>query len=129
MRMARIVGMWALQIFVGVIFVLLGVMKFRDPTWVRSFARWGYPDGFYLVVGALEVAGGLAVLVPSLASYGALLLMAVMTGAALTHLVHGEMQRFMAPVVYLLFCGGVAWARRRSAWRRRPVPVQPPAVI
>jgi putative oxidoreductase len=129
MRMVRIVAVWALQILVGSMFVLLGVMKFRDPSWVRNFARWGYPDGFYMVVGVLEVVGGIAVLIPPLASYGALLLIGVMTGAALTHLVHGEMQRFMAPVVYLLFSGGVAWVRRRSAWRSRRVPARPPAVI
>jgi uncharacterized membrane protein YphA (DoxX/SURF4 family) len=127
MRVLRIVGVWALQILVGVLFVMLGVMKFRDPSWVRNFARWGYPDGFYMVVGVLEAAGGVAVLIPSLASYGALLLMAVMVGASLTHLVHGETQRLSVPLVYLLFCAGVAWLRRKSAWRPHPAP--PPAVI
>ena len=129
MRIVKLVGVWALQIVVGLLFVMLGVMKFRDPSWVRNFVRWGYPDGFYMVIGVLEAAGGVAVLIPSFASYGALLLMSVMTGAALTHLVHGETQRFMVPVVYLLLCGGVAWVRRRSAWRSRPVPARPPAVI
>ena len=129
MRTIRIVAVWALQVLVGLSFVMLGVMKFRDPTWVRSFARWGYPDGFYMVVGALEAAGGMAVLVPAIASYGALLLMSVMAGALLTHVFHGETQRFMVPAVYLLFCGGVAWLRWRSAWRPRPVPARPPAVI
>ena len=128
MRTVKIVAVWALQIVVGLLFLMLGIMKFRDPSWVRNFARWGYPNGFYLVIGVLEAAGGVAVLVPPLASYGALLLMAIMTGAAITHLVHGETQRLMVPVVYLLLCGGVAWLRRRSAWRSRPVRAQPPAV-
>ena len=90
MRVVKIAGVWALQILVGCLFVMLGVMKFRDPSWVRNFARWGYPDGFYMVVGVLEALGGAALLAPPLSLYGALLLMAIMFGAAVTHLVHGD---------------------------------------
>jgi uncharacterized membrane protein YphA (DoxX/SURF4 family) len=118
MRIVKSVALWALQVLLGALFVMIGVMKFRDPSWVRSFARWGYPDGFHLVIGALEALGGLALLVPALASYAALLLASIMAGAALTHLVHGEMQRFPVPLVYLFLIALVGWFRRRSALRR-----------
>ena len=64
MRQVKIIAVWTLQILVGLMFVMLGVMKFQDPSWLRNFARWGYPDGFYMVVGVLEAAGGAAMLVP-----------------------------------------------------------------
>ena len=81
MRLVKTIALWALQIFIGSMFVLVGVLKFQDPTWVRNFARWGYPDGFYIVVGVLEAAGGAAMLVPRLTTYAALLLITVMAGA------------------------------------------------
>jgi putative oxidoreductase len=117
MRTVKTVLVWGLQILLGLLFVLLGVMKFQDPSWARNFARWGYPDGFYMIVGVLEAAGGIGLLIPRLTSYAAALLVAVMAAAGLTHLVHGEMQRLSAPVVYLLLIAMVGWRRRASAWR------------
>ena len=128
MRVAKTIAIWALQVLVGLMFVLLGVMKFRDPTWVRMFARWGYPDGFYMVVGVVEALGGIGLLIPRFASYSALLLVAVMAGAALTHVVHGEMQRFPVPFVYLLLCALVAWLRYRPM-RSEPAPAKRQAVV
>ena len=93
MRIIKTIALWALQILFGGWFVLVGVMKFLDPVWARSFARWGYPDGFYLVIGVLEAVGGIGLLVPRLTTYAALLLMTIMAGAVLTHLMHGEWQR------------------------------------
>jgi len=57
MRIAGLVGifgLWLLQILMAVAFVVIGVAKFADPSWARKFAQWGYPDGFYMVIGALE---------------------------------------------------------------------------
>jgi putative oxidoreductase len=115
MRIIKTVVVWALQVAVGLLFVLVGVMKFTDPSWARNFARWGYPDGFYIVIGVLEAAGGVALLVPRITTYAALLLITVMAGAAATHLVHGEPQRLPVPLVYLLIVALVGWLRRKSA--------------
>lgn len=129
MRIVKIVAVWTLQIFVGLMFVMVGVMKFQDPTWARSFARWGYPDGFYMVVGVLEAVGGAAMLVPRLTTYAALLLMTVMAGAVLTHLVYGELQRLPVPLVYLLVTALVGWLRRKSALRLRTASTEQHAVV
>jgi uncharacterized membrane protein YphA (DoxX/SURF4 family) len=115
MKRTLTVASWILQILIGVLFVLIGTGKFGDPSWARSFERWGYPPGFHLVAGVIEIAGGVALLVPAFASYAAGILMAVMTCAALTHLVHGEMGRLTAPIVYLVLLAGVAWLRRGAA--------------
>ena len=112
-------ALWALQILVGLLFVLIGTAKFLDSSWERNFARWGYPDGFYVVIGVLEAVGGVAMLAPRLTTYAALLLATIMAGAAVTHLVHGEMQRLSAPLVYLVVVALVGWLRRKSALRLR----------
>jgi uncharacterized membrane protein YphA (DoxX/SURF4 family) len=120
MRIAQRLGtiaVWVLQVLGAVVFVLIGVAKFGDGSWARSFARWGYPDGFYMVIGALEVLGGLALLAPRVASYGAALLGAIMIGAAATHWLHGESGRVVAPLMYLAVLVFIGLARRANAVR------------
>ena len=128
MRIVRLVGvvvLWLLQFLMAVAFVAIGVAKFADPSWARSFARWGYPDGFYMVIGALEAAGGLALLVPRFTSYTAALLGVIMIGASLTHWLHGEMGRVTSPLMYLAVLVIVGGARWRSAIRLRSAPRTP----
>ena len=115
MRVMKVIGMWTLQILLGALFVVVGAAKFGDPSWARKFAAWGYPDGFYMVVGVLEIAAGLMVLVPRVASYGSLSIMTIMMSAVLTHLRHGEMRRLAPPLVYLAVAAAVGWLRRASA--------------
>ena len=74
MRVLKMVGtaaLWIVQILAAAAFVAIGIAKFASPEWARNFARWGYPDGFYLVIGALEVGGAMLLLVPKLSSYAA----------------------------------------------------------
>ena len=129
MRIVRILAVWTLQIVIGGLFVMLGVMKFQDPSWARNFARWGYPDGFYMVVGVIEALGGAALLVPRLTTYAALILMATMAGAGVTHLLHGELRRLPVPLVYLVLIALVGWLRRRSAARIASAPAGQRAVV
>src|SRR5688572_25383890 len=86
----RVVVSWVLQIVAGLAFVPIGIAKFANPMWVRSFERWGYPDSFRILIGIVEAAGGLMLLVPRLTSYAALLLAAVMVGAIGTHAMAGQ---------------------------------------
>ena len=124
MRIVKILGVavvWFFQILIAIGFVLIGVVKFLDPSWARNFARWGYPDGFYMVIGALEALGGLALLVPRLTTYSAVLLGVIMIAASLTHWVHGEMSRVTPPLMYLAVLTGVGIARWRNSIRIRSV--------
>src|SRR4051812_47652023 len=82
----RLVTTWTLQALVAVMFVLVGFGKFADPHWKHNFALWGYPSGFYLVVGAIEIVAGLALLIPRLTVYAALTLIVIMVGAAFTRI-------------------------------------------
>jgi putative oxidoreductase len=114
MGIVKTAAVWTLQIGFGALCLLVGTGKFGDPNWVRRFAEWGYPAGFYLIVGALEIIGGLLILVPRVATYGSLLIMTVMLGAIVTHLTHGEMRRLIAPTAFLLIAAGVGWLRRHD---------------
>ena len=89
MKYLRIGGTWLLQLLLAVVMVGPGSQKFTSPTWERMFRTWGYPDGFYLVIGAVEVVGGICLLIPKLASYSAIVLAVVMAGAAATQIFRG----------------------------------------
>lgn len=117
MRRLKTLAIWVLQILAGCLFVAVAVRKFVDPRWAEDFARWGYPNGFYLVVGAVEAAGGALLLVPSLATYSALMLMSIMVAAGLTRVVYHETRFIVAPVVLVALCAAVAWLRRSNRWR------------
>src|SRR4029450_8081966 len=124
-RLLAVVVLWLLQILMAVAFVLIGVVKFADPSWARNFARWGYPDGFYMVIGTLEAVGGLTLPVPRLTSYAAAMLGVIMIAASLTHWLHGEMRRVPPPLIYLAVPAIVGAGRWRSAIRFRATPGTP----
>ena len=61
-RWLRTIGTWLLIIVGAFPMFMIGLEKFRSPLWRRMFHRWGYPDNFYLVVGAVEMVAALALL-------------------------------------------------------------------
>jgi putative oxidoreductase len=118
LKIAGTVMLWVLQILVSVGFVLTGVAKFRPGFWVAGFARWGYPDSFRMLIGVLEIAGGLLLAFPATASYAAAFIGCIMVGAVGTLFMHNEPSA--APIVWMVALAFLGFVRRRRAWR--PVP-------
>ena len=109
------VALWVCQAALALMFLAAGGAKFVRPMWQRMFERWGHPDHFYLIVGAVEVAAGLALLVPRLASPASLVLIVIMIGAGATHAMHAEPQRLPQILVMSLLLGAVAYGRWSQA--------------
>ncbi len=100
-------------------FLAAGIPKLiSNPGWVVRFRGYGYPEKFYLVIGAVEVLGALALLIPRLAAYSATGLIAVMIGATVTHLLHFEAPRALVTVALIVLLAIVAYARRPDSLRR-----------
>lgn len=114
--------LWLLQALMALAMVAPGVRKFTSPMWQRMFQAWGYPDGFYLVIGAIEVVAGVLLLVPRVATAAALVLMAVMLGAAVTQMTHGRSG--VGELVFLTVLAIIAYARWPGVlgFLLRPVP-------
>ena len=86
-RPSRRIGAWTLQAIIAAAFVAAGAAKLAGvPFMVDLFAQIGLGQWFRVVTGMVEIAGAVALLVPGLASIGALWLGSTMVGAVATHL-------------------------------------------
>jgi uncharacterized membrane protein YphA (DoxX/SURF4 family) len=85
-RIGLEVVLWTLTAWLAFVFVRAGFAKF-DPTsgWSTAFAHWGYPVWFRVLIGVVEVAAAALLLWPRTASWGAMLIVAVMLGGMGTH--------------------------------------------
>jgi uncharacterized membrane protein YphA (DoxX/SURF4 family) len=79
---------------------------------VEQFAHWGYPAWFSYAVGVWELACAVLLLIPRTALLGAGGILAVMAGAAFTHLRAGEFSRLPIVLVVIALAAAVGWARR-----------------
>jgi putative oxidoreductase len=114
MKYVKIGGTWILTLLLALLMAGPGSQKFTSPVWERMFRTWGYPDGFYLVIGAVEVIGGIALLIPRVASYSAVMLAVVMIGAAATQILRGGRNGVGEIVFASLLCvlAAIRWRDR-----------------
>jgi putative oxidoreductase len=114
MTRGRVLGiaLWTLQVLLALQFASGGVLKLAgDPAMVGMFADIGAGQWLRYLVGGLEIAGALGLLVPRLSGLAALGLVGLMVGAAATNaLVLGTSP--LLPIVLLLLAALVAWVRR-----------------
>jgi putative oxidoreductase len=106
------VGLWVVRGLLALVFVGAGGAKlYGVPMMVQEFEHIGLGQWFRYLTGALELLGALLILTPSLAAFGALLLIGIMTGAIITHLfVIGGSP--VPALVLLVLSAVVAYARR-----------------
>ena len=107
--------LWIFQIWAAFAFVVVGVGKVRNHFWLAAFPRWGYSAGFRMLIGVLEIVGGLLIVFPRTASYAAVLIGAIMIGAVGTLVVNHE--KLFPPIFWLIVVSIVGYARRTQAWR------------
>jgi putative oxidoreductase len=113
---AREVLLWLFALFLAHIFIRQGYAKFSDTSgWATAFRHWHYPVWFRFLIGGLEVAGGALLLVPRLASAGALVIVAVMAGAMATHIVQGEARYITSELLPTTLATILFLMRRRNA--------------
>jgi uncharacterized membrane protein YphA (DoxX/SURF4 family) len=108
------VVLWVAQVVMAAMFVSAGLQKLSgSQLMVDMFANVGAGQWLRYVVGALEVAGAIGLLVPRLCGLAATGLVALMVGATITNVaVLGTSPAI--PLSYLLVAGAIAWFRRSS---------------
>jgi putative oxidoreductase len=110
---ASLIALWLTQVALAVMFLMAGGSKLAGaPAMVGLFDAIGLGQWFRYVTGVIEVTSGIALLVPSAAIFGAMLLIPTMLGAAAANLFLGQSPA--VPLVLLLVAAAVAWARRHQ---------------
>lgn len=86
---------------------------------IERFRHWGFPDKFYLVIGVFKLLGAIGLLIPRMSGYAAAGLIALMIGAAATHLINGEGLQVLRPLIFIVFLALVVYLRRPWASKSR----------
>jgi hypothetical protein len=83
-----------------VVFLVAGAINLGGRGTVKAdFARWGFPAGFNLVCGGLELVGAVLLLSSSTRLWGLALLAAIMAGAIFVLLRNREPLSHLAPAL------------------------------
>lgn len=107
--------LWIIQILAMLAFIAIGVAKFRNVFWIKAFPRWGYSDGFRMLIGVIEIAGGALLAPPQTTFYAAAFLVSIMIGAISTLMINHE--PIFPPLFWAVVLSAIGVARRRRAWR------------
>ena len=79
---AALIALWLTQVALALMFLMAGGSKLAGvPAMVSLFDPVGVGQWFRYVTGVIEVTSGIALLVPSAAIFGAMLLIPTMLGA------------------------------------------------
>jgi uncharacterized membrane protein YphA (DoxX/SURF4 family) len=120
-QIAKEIGIWVLTALLVFMFGNAGIRKFPEHGgWAAMFRQVGFADWFRYLIGVVEVAAALLLLVPRTAAYGALAVIAVMIGAIATNVINHMPRGIVAPAVALVVAAIVLTARWRQRVMLRP---------
>lgn len=120
-RRAGTIVLWVAQIALAAAYAVAGLVKLAGgPVMVDMFHDIGAGQWLRYVVGTLELAGAIGLLIPRLAGLAALGLTALMVGATVTNLFILHTTPALS-LGFLLVAAAIAWARRDQLafWRQR----------
>ncbi|TDF48399.1 DoxX family protein [Streptomyces sp. WAC05374] len=113
------IGVWVLQIVLALFFAIPSAAPklVGHSSAAEAFDTIGFGDWFMYLVGALELAGAIALVVPVLSGVSALALIGLMAGALLAQLVFLGAEYWFTPVIFALLLAVVARHRRHHTAR------------
>lgn len=112
-RRARL-ALRGLQILLALFYGIASALPklIAHPSAVEAFDRIGWGSGAMYTIGALELAGAVALLIPVLQSVAATALSALMVGAFIVQLTAFHGQNAATPLILIVPLALIAWARR-----------------
>lgn len=118
--------LWALQIVLGLVFVVFGIQHFVVPAGLPDQLSWMYDlsDTLHYIAGTAEILGGLGLILPGLTRIATWLiplaavgLAVTMLGATVWHVGREEYLNIVGNLILVLLLAFVAFGR----WRIRPL--------
>ncbi|MFD9979860.1 DoxX family protein [Streptomyces massasporeus] len=112
-RRARI-ALRALQVLLALFYAVASALPklIGHESAAESFERLGWGSAGMYTIGALELAGAIALLIPVLQSVAAMALSALMVGAFVVQIAVFDGQYAATPLILIVPLALIAWARR-----------------
>ncbi|GAA2410917.1 DoxX family protein [Streptomyces coeruleofuscus] len=113
-RRARI-ALRGLQVLLALFYGIASALPklIAHPSAAESFEELGWGSAGMYTIGALELAGAVALLIPVLQSVAAMALGALMVGAFVVQITVMGGQYAATPLILIVPLALIAWARRR----------------
>lgn len=103
---ARVIAGWIITGLLAALFIFASSGKLMGAEEIEeNFAKYGL-EGKALLIGSGELASAILYVIPFTAALGTLLLSALMGGAIVTHMSHGEPYIFQSIILILVWAGG-----------------------
>ncbi|MGI5374621.1 DoxX family protein [Streptomyces sp. CA-251387] len=114
-RRARI-ALRGLQILLALFYAIASALPklIAHPTAAEGFDELGWGSAGMYTIGALELAGAVALLIPVLQSVAAMALSALMVGAFVVTITAFGGENAATPLILIVPLALIAWARRSS---------------
>ncbi|MFD3500323.1 DoxX family protein [Streptomyces sp. NPDC058676] len=112
-RRARI-ALRGLQVFLALFYVIASALPklIAHPSAAEAFDEMGWGSAGMYTIGVLELAGGVALLIPVLQSVAAVALSGLMVGAFVVTLTYFNGENAATPLILIVPLALIAWARR-----------------
>ncbi|MFI9174943.1 DoxX family protein [Streptomyces lincolnensis] len=117
-RRARI-ALRTLQVVLALFYVIASAVPklIAHPSAAEGFETMGWGSAGMYTIGLLELAGGIALLIPVLQSVAAVALSGLMVGAFVVTLTYFNGENAATPLILIVPLALIAWARRDSNQR------------
>jgi uncharacterized membrane protein YphA (DoxX/SURF4 family) len=114
----KTIGLWVLRLLLAALFLFAGLMKLSgQDMMVQEFDVIGWGQWLRYFTGILELMGAIALLVPSVSAFGALILLAIDVGAFFAQLLILHQDVIHTLVIGLLL-GGLVYLQRQQILAR-----------
>jgi uncharacterized membrane protein YphA (DoxX/SURF4 family) len=113
------IGLPVLQILLALFFGVASALPklIAHPSATEGFDRIGLGGWFMYLIGSLELAGAIALLIPLLSGLAGLAFIGLMTGAFITQVTVFDGENATTPLIVMVLVGLVAWGRRGHTTR------------
>ena len=108
------ISSWIILGLVALGFILAALGKLTGAA-TPLFANWGYPAWFATVIGLVELAGAIGLMIPKMTRYAVIGLTLLMIGAGYTHISNGEGLQVLRPIIFLGLLWGGLGLRQKAA--------------
>jgi uncharacterized membrane protein YphA (DoxX/SURF4 family) len=113
------ITLWVLQALSAVFFAVASAAPklLAHESATEGFDKIGYGDWFMYLIGTLELAGAIALVIPLLSGASALAFIGLMIGAFLYQVTVFDGEFWFTPVIIAAIMAFIAWGRRKQTAR------------